>query len=211
VGLTRRFYIVVRDLHLYVGLFVAPFVLVFSISGLFLVHAWVPGSKQPSSPARIVANLGIPPGIEFLGGRARVDALRTILPALGVAGEINFVNHIPKESRLLFPVSVPGRETTVDLNLATHAATVTQRDSGVWDGLVALHKSPGQHLVSIRMNWFPMRAWRWFADGTVYLLFFISISGVYLWAVLRGERATGIALLAAGALSFTGIVYAVIH
>lgn len=28
------------------------------------------------------------------------------------------------------------------------------KDTGVWDGLVTLHKSPGQHLVAIRMNWF---------------------------------------------------------
>jgi hypothetical protein len=58
------------------------------------------------------------------------------------------------------------------------------------------------------MNWFPIRISRWFADGTVYLLFFLSVSGIYLWTVLRTERRVGIALIAVGAFSFFGIVYA---
>jgi hypothetical protein len=60
------------------------------------------------------------------------------------------------------------------------------------------------------MNWIAMRAWRWLADATVYLLLFISVSGIYLWTVLRLERRAGIAMLAAGAVSFFGIVYALV-
>ena len=209
--MNKRFYLLTRDLHLYLGLFLAPFILLFSISVFFLVHNWIPDqNKLPGTP-RLATNLALPANVEALSGRSLVDALRTALPALGVPGEIGFVRHIPKDHRFVFSVTVPGRETTIDMNVPDHTATITQRDLGTWDGLVALHKSPGQHLVAIRMNWFPMRAWRWFADGTVYLLFFISISGIYLWAVLRAERATGLALLAAGALSFIGMVYAVVH
>ena len=50
--------------------------------------------------------------------RAQVDAVRGVLDRLGVHGEVNFVRAVPKESRLTVPVTVPGRETTVDLNLA---------------------------------------------------------------------------------------------
>jgi hypothetical protein len=56
-----------------------------------------------------------------------------------------------------------------------------------------------------------MRIWRWLADGTVYLVLFLSISGVYLWAVLRAERRIGLALIAAGAVSFFGSVYALVR
>ena len=133
--------------------------------------------KGPAGEPRLVSALALPLNIESLDGGARVDALRTVLPALGVAGEIGFVRHIPKERRLMFSVSIPGRETSIDMDVAAHIASITQRDTGVWDGIVALLKLPGQHLVSIRMNWLPMLAWRWFADGTVYLLFFISLGG----------------------------------
>ena len=74
-----------------------------------------------------------------------------------------------------------------------------------------LHKSPGPHLADIRMNWIVMRVWSWFADATVYLLLFISVSGIYLWAVLRSERRIGLAMLGAGAVTFCGMVYELVR
>ena len=79
------------------------------------------------------------------------------------------------------------------------------------DALVTLHKSPGQHLAAIRMNWGFMRVWLWLADATVYLTFFLTVSGVYLWYVLRAERRVGLMLLFAGALTFFGMAYALSH
>jgi len=61
------------------------------------------------------------------------------------------------------------------------------------------------------MNWTYMRAWRWLADATVYLILFISVSGVYLWYVLRAERRIGVILLVAGGLLFFGVTYALSH
>jgi hypothetical protein len=49
------------------------------------------------------------------------------------------------------------------------------------------------------------------ADATVYLILFISFSGIYLWYVLRAERTVGLILLCAGALAFFGMAYALIH
>jgi hypothetical protein len=53
-----------------------------------------------------------------------------------------------------------------------------------------------------------MQLWRWLADATSYGVLFLSLSGVYLWATLRAERRLGLALLAAGALTFFGLLYA---
>ena len=49
------------------------------------------------------------------------------------------------------------------------------------------------------------------ADATVYLVLFISVSGIYLWYVLRAERKVGFILIFAGALSFFGMAYALSH
>jgi hypothetical protein len=209
--MNKYFYLITRDLHLYLGLFIAPFILVFSLSVFFLVHAWSPGAGGPPGPKRLVSGLALPTNLENLGGRARVDALQTVLADIGVTGEIGFVRHNVKERILLFTVLVPGREANVMIDLSARTAAISQRDTGIGDALIALHKAPGPHLVDIRMNWLPMRVWRWLADGTVYLLFFISLSGVYLWAVLRAERLIGLALIGAGAASFLGIIYALIH
>jgi hypothetical protein len=193
--MNKRLYTITRDLHLYFGLFVAPFVLVFCFSVFFLVHAWSPGANEPPGPKRVVSDVALPEDLENLGGRARVDALQIVLAEIGLRGEIGYVGHNVNKRTLRFPVVVPGRETSVEIDLAARTAAISQRDTGLGDALVALHKSPGPHL----------------ADGTVYLLLFISISGVYLWAVLRAERRIGLALIGAGAVSFFGIIYAVIH
>jgi len=115
------------------------------------------------------------------------------------------------ENKLIITVTIPGRETTVSISIASREATIVTRETGLADALVTLHKSPGQHGANIRMNWFFMRAWRWTADATVYLILFISVSGIYLWYVLRAERSVGFILLFAGTLSFFGMAYALIH
>ena len=82
----RRFYLITRDLHLYVGLFLSPFVLLFSVSVFYLVHgrALRPGPDQAAS-SRTVSDLAVPAGLAGLQGRARVDALRPVLQQAGVS------------------------------------------------------------------------------------------------------------------------------
>jgi hypothetical protein len=70
---------------------------------------------------------------------------------------------------------------------------------------------PGPHNANIRGNWIWTQVWRQFADATIYLTLFISVSGLYLWYVLKAERRIGFALLAAGGLTFFGLIYAVIR
>ncbi len=207
--MSKRFYRTVRDLHLYFGLFISPFVLVFAISVVFLVHSWLPGGQGAEGPAQAVAGLRLPPHLDTLEGRERVDAVRPVLNELRVKGEVGYISHSEKKHLLEIPVLVPGRETTVDLDYQAGTAAVSTRATGLADALIYLHKSPGPHLVAIRGNWFMTRVWRWLADATVYLLFFISVSGIYLWAVLRAERRIGLLLMAAGAFSFFGIFYAI--
>ncbi|MBI3681114.1 MAG: PepSY-associated TM helix domain-containing protein [Acidobacteria bacterium] len=205
----KRFYVVTRDLHLYVGLFLSPFVLVFAISVFYLVHSRV--GREAAPPGRVVSNLPVTDELERLSGRDQVNSVRPLLDRLGVRGEVSFIRRIPKEHRLVIPVLVPGRETTVELDLQSRTATISERSTGVSNALIHLHKMPGPHNVNIRVNSSYMRIWRWLADVTTYGLLFLTFSGVYLWAVLRAERRVGIGLLSAGAISFCGIVYAVSH
>jgi hypothetical protein len=205
----RDFYRWIRDLHLYFGLFVSPFILLFAASVFFLNHAKV-GSPATTSPETF-RDLRIPDGIEQLQGRDAVDRAREILPQVGLTGEIGFLRVLRKERHLVFPVSKPGFDATVDVDVASRSAVVSKRTSGWWEALAYLHKSPGPHNVNIRGNWFWTRAWGWLADTTIYLTLFISISGVYLWYAIKAERRAGLWLLGAGAASFFGIIYAVVR
>jgi len=200
-----------RDVHLYAGLFVSPYVLVFSVSVFFLVHRWLPTAQPRTSAERTVSNLPLPANLNQLSGRERIDALRPALDQAQVHGEVGWIQHLAKENRLVIPVSVPGRSTTVTIDLARQDASIKERTTGVASAFIELHKSPGPHLVAIRMNWFAMRVWSWLADATVYLLLLVTVSGLYLWYLMRRERRTGAVLLAAGAASFISIVYVLIY
>jgi hypothetical protein len=178
---------------------------------VFLVHAWVPGvAAAKTSTTRVASGLQLPGDLQTLSGRPLVDALKPVLEKAGVPGEIGFIRHLVKEEKLIIPVTIPGRETTVTINIASREATIVTRETGLADALVTLHKAPGQHGPAIRKNWFYMKAWAWMADATVYLVLFITVSGIYLWYVLRAERAIGFILLVAGALAFFGMAYALV-
>ena len=206
----RRLYLITRGLHLYLGLFLSPFVLVFSVSVFYLVHGWaLRPPPDASAVSRTVAGLTIPEGIARLQGRARVDALRPVLDQLGVAGEIDFIRHVASEHRLVIPVRLPDRDTVVSLDYEGRTATLTWRRQSLGDALVYLHTMPGPHNVDVRGNSWRMRAWRVLADATAYIFLFITISGIYLWAVLRAERRIGLVLILAGAATFSGLVYVI--
>src|SRR6185503_11568443 len=199
------FYRLIRDLHLYLGLFSTPFVLVFAISVFFLVHTWLPKIGSETSTARVVSALPLAVNLQTLSGRPLMDALKPALEKAEVHGEVGFVRHLVKEEKLIIPVTIPGREMIVTINLASRDATIVTRETGLAEALVTLHKFPGPHGPGIRMNWFYMKAWRWMADATVYLILFVSVTGIYLWYMLRAERKVGLILLFAGALSFFGM------
>jgi hypothetical protein len=202
----RSLYAFTRDVHLYAGLFLCPFVVMYAVSVVFLVHAWVPGGGRAST--RTVSHLVLPPNMEELSGRERVGALRPALASMGVTGEVGFVQYQPKRHRLILPLSVPGRETWVTLDVAAGSAEVEERRTGPWDALVTLHKMPGPHLTGTRGNAWWVRAWRPLADAAAYGLLLLTLTGIWLWWAIRGARKAGGALVVAGAIFFLGVVYA---
>jgi len=194
-----------RDLHLYAGLFASPFVIVYAVSALLLVHAYLPwgGRSAPPSETRTV-RIAVRDAEDGLAVASQVRA------QVGVRGEIGYVARKPGSPRLNFPIESPGRTTSVHVDLAAGTATVETKPTGVWDALIYLHKMPGPHNANIRGNWLFTRLWGWLADASVYLLLFLSASGIYLWLVLRAERRTGLIALGAGVLSFMAIVTALV-
>jgi hypothetical protein len=162
-------------------------------------------------PAERFQNLQIPGGFDRLKGREAVEHARVLLPQVAVTGEIGFLRYVATNRHLIFPVSTARLESTVDVDLDARSAVVTRRPRQPWESLAYLHKMPGPHNVAIRGNWIGMTVWRWFADATIYVLLFISISGIYLWRAIKAERRTGLALLTAGLVTFFGLVYAIVR
>jgi hypothetical protein len=203
------FYRWTRDLHLYFGLFISPFLLLFAASVFFLNHGKIVPDKWTS--VETVQNIEIPEGVERAQGRDAIAIAQRILAQVGTGGEIGFTRFVRQTNHFAFPVSKPGLETNVDLDLATRSATISRRPTSVWEALAYLHKMPGPHNVAIRGNWLPTRIWRLFADATIYLTLFLTVSGIYLWWVLKAERRVGLVFLCAGLVTFCGLIYVVIR
>jgi hypothetical protein len=201
----RRSYPGIRDLHLYLGLFIGPFVVLYALTAIFFVHAWLPwgGAESGEPRARTVR-------VSLRDDSSSLVMAEQVRSQIGVAGEIDYVNRDAEEQRLSFPIHGPGRRASVSVDLRTGLAQVEERETGVWDGLVWLHKMPGPHNAAIRGNWAITQAWRWFADATAYLLLFLSASGVYLWSVIRAERRAGLLFLGGGALTFLLLLFAIV-
>ncbi len=205
---SKNVYVWTRDLHLYLGLFLSPFVLLFAISTLFLNHTWNPRNGDSETVLTTSAHIAIPDGLTRARGMEQAKLAGQILKQLGLSGEIEHIMQSPGKNDLTIAVVKPGQRLAINVNLENQQVTIEQRNTGIWDSLIYLHKSPGPHLQAVRGNWFYTRLWRWMADTVVCLLLFLSVSGVYLWAVIKAERRIGLVLLGAGAVSFLGIVWA---
>lgn len=198
-----------RDLHLYVGLYISPFILLFAVSVFFLNHGKV--VREPAPAVETYRDLRIPDGFDRVKGREAVERAKPILPQVGVSGEIGFLRYLASDRHLIFPVSKAGSEATVDVDLEARSATVTRRSMNAWESISYLHKMPGPHNVAIRGNWIGTQAWRVFADATIYLVLFLSLSGIYLWWAIKAERTIGLTLLTAGAATLLGLVFTILH
>src|SRR5437762_8274194 len=98
--MSGRFYRLIRDLHLYFGLFISPFVLLFAISVFFLVHSWLPRIASQTSTTRVVSALPLPADMSTLSGRPLSEALKPALAQAVARGEVGFVRHMIKEGKL---------------------------------------------------------------------------------------------------------------
>jgi hypothetical protein len=190
-------------------LFISPFILLFAASVFYLNHGKLSAATAPRSET--YGDLTIPDGFDRVKGREAIDRTKAILSQIGVTGEIGFLRYVAQDRHLIFPVSRAGWEAAIDVDLDARTATVQRRSMSLWESLSYLHKMPGPHNAAIRGNWIGTRAWRIFADTSIYLLLFISLSGIYLWWAIKAERRVGLTLLTAGALTLFGLVFVILH
>jgi hypothetical protein len=199
----KNFYSNIRDLHLYAGLFLCPFVLLFACSTILLNHPSYALSRkvEPKREVPVEVPAGEPGSIPHA---------REILRQIGVTGEMDYVRHNTKTARLLLPVSKPGETTRVEVDLRAGKATIEREDRGLGEALNYLHKMPGPHNVKFRGNWVYMSWWAVTADAAVYGILFLTASGLYLWWKLKAERTVGWVLVGSGAATVALLVGAIV-
>ncbi len=182
-----------RKIHLYLGIAISPFLLVFAISTLMLNHGVTPNPIEESS----VASLEIEDGVE---GPALVS---TVLDQLGLTGEVVGRGQI-LDGKTVVRVSRPGKVTVVTVDIAAREAQVKDRIFGLMDTMRYLHLNPGPHKSP---TWTFSKLWGWVADSTVYITLLLTLTGVYMWVVLKSERRAGLIALGSGAFGFAIILF----
>jgi hypothetical protein len=197
----KNIYPLIRTLHIYFGLFISPFILIFSISVLAFNHS---GSVNRINPAKSLPDI-----------RTRLDKIpfdstdlltaRAIIRKLGIKGEIDFINK--NDNQISFPVNMPGLKSRVLVNTHTDSVLIIRQKEGSIRAMNYLHLMPGQHNAKIRGNSLFLKIWRIMADTVVYLLSFLVLSGIFLWYFLEFERTTGFYAIILGMLLFTGLLF----
>ncbi len=204
--LTKGFYLWSRDIHLYVGLFASPYVVVFALSTILLNHNWnFAGSAEVEEwEAQVELTEGMEPrplGFE-------------IAEQLGLQGEVGQARKIPAARAQLFPgqevfmlgVNKLGQNRRIEVDPETGQARIRQTTTGAMRAIIEMHMRPGPHSPRSFMNWIFSKIWAALSDSVVYMLLFLSISGIYLWFVLKAERKIGWIMTVAGISSFAFII-----
>jgi hypothetical protein len=130
---------------------------------------------------------------------------RALLSEIGLDGEVDWVQKQPEKGEILIMLSKPALRTEVRVDVHTRVARVETRRLSPLDRILYLHKRPGPHVASIRGNWWVVKFWKFAADSSVIGMLVLSLTGVYLWWRMAGERRVGLGFLAAGAVLLTGL------
>jgi len=197
----KDYYTLIRVSHVYFGLFISPFVIIFGISVLAFNHA---NFLSQISPVKSLQTI-----------RTKLDKIpydttnlataKAIIRKLDINGEIDFI--IQNDSKITFPVYKPGLKTRIAINKNNDSAVITSQREGSVRAMNYLHIMPGQHNAAIRGNSHFMKIWRITADMVVYLLIFLNLSGIYLWYFLKFERSPGLYAIVLGILFFAGLIF----
>lgn len=196
----KKYYPLVRTLHLYFGLFISPFICIFSISTLVFNHE---GALNRINPLESLADI-----------KTKLDKIpyettdlltaKAIIQKLNIDGEIDFISK--NEEYISFPVNKPGLTTKIKVNIHTDSVLITRQQKGSLRAMSYLHLMPGQHNVNMRGNSAFLKIWRVLADAVVYVLLFLTISGIFLWYLLKVERKLGLYAIALGIFFFAGLL-----
>lgn len=200
----KKYYPAIHALHIYFGLFISPFIMIYSISVLVSNHT---GFLNQINPVKSLPEI-----------RTKLDCIpydttdlltaKSIINKLGIKGEIDFI--IKNEDQISFPVTKPGLITRVKVNTHTDSVVITRIVEGSMRAMNYLHIMPGQHNAKIRGNSLFLKIWRLIADAVVYLLLFLILSGVFLWCYLKLERRKGFYAIILGFLFFIGLLFIIL-
>jgi hypothetical protein len=202
----KKYYKKIEDIHLYAGLFISPFIIIFSISALILNHDFIDWQEDWQKWTFSVDD-NVDETVKFYlpsTDITEIDYAKDILKQLNITGEIS--NIFGDSISMYIPVTKPGYRISIKADLISGIAYINSEKVNFWKKLIWLHKMPGPHNANIRGNWMYTQLWSSIVDLSVICLFLSSITGIILWFCLKNERNIGLIALLIGFLSIVSLV-----
>lgn len=188
---------VMRWLHLYTGLFLVPWMLVYGTSAFCLNHnEWVREQFGIVPPTwEVIRKEGSVPRDKFSGETA--DQALAILRWLDLDGP-HGAHERPKLDQLVIVRRLGTRDYRITWHRSQSEITVeTQKSPSAYRLLHYLHFRGGY-----RQAYFPLIAWAVIVDAVGISMWIWALSGVYLWARKPSKRRLGGVCFLAGIVLF---------
>ena len=202
----KNYYKIIKEIHLHTGLFVSPFIIIFSVSALILNHNFIDWQEDWQKWSFSV-NDKVDETVRFNlpnPDKTRIENAKYILREINIEGEI--ANVFGDSLNMIIPVTKPGYRISIKADLASGIAYIHTERTNLWKKMIWMHKMPGPHNANIRGNWINTKFWSSVVDFSVICLFFSSVSGIILWYYFKNERSIGLISLIIGFLSIVSLV-----
>lgn len=191
---------------MHTGLFISPFILIFSISAFILNHNFIDWQDDWQKWFFSVDD-EVDKTVKFnfpSADNTKIDYAKDILKQINISGEVAGV--FGDSVQMYIPVTKPGYRISIKADLVAGLVYINSERTNLWKKLIWLHKMPGPHNANIRGNWINTRIWSSLVDISVLSLFFSSIAGIILWYYIKSERNIGLIALLIGFLSIASLV-----
>lgn len=175
---------VLLDIHIYLSLACAGYLVLYGLSGLFFNHHVQPDEE----PGRRWESRVEVPAVD--DDQARAEAVRD---RLELAGWVPFWRHRhPRDGEHVFFVNRPAREYRVQLDMQTGQVQVRETGRGLIGAINGLHGM--KHLPNSLWG----ASWSLYTELSILALLFSVGSGVWFWWLRPSARRTGWWLLGLG-------------
>lgn len=206
----KKYHKIIKDIHFHTGLFISPFIIVFSVSALVLNHNFIDWQEDWQKWSFSV-NDKVDKTIKFnipTTDKSEIHYAKDILKQINISGEI--ANVFKDSINMYIPVTRPGYRISIKADIKAGIAYIHSEKTNIWMKLIWLHKMPGPHNANIRGNWIDTKFWSSMVDFSVVCLFFSGITGITLWYYLKNERIIGVTALLIGFVSIASLVIALV-
>jgi hypothetical protein len=190
-------YNVIRKFHLWCGLIVMTFLMMYAVSGAIMTHRpWF--NMGAHRPAPTVQTVPLDASIAGAGSKEQLAA--DVQRHLKLDGRIQFPQSQPSADDTRFWVNHPGTELRVDVLKREKLIRLTTQREPLVGKLIMLHKvngydaHPAYDAVAL------------FADLTGVTMILFAFTGVYLWWKTAKNRLWGVLCLAASCAYGVGMM-----